>query len=283
VKGGALCTEYSPHPFQYTNFIQTMQDLTEIRVTTLRKTMQGLAEGISAQAKAEDAEFPFVTLPSFEVPAGHARKVSGVVSILYAPLVQDEQAWLDYARAHTAWVNMSRAIVSAESSNTEKHGHSHGESGHSTHPDDSHADHGEDIQQHEENHFMMEPIHAIEPGIRGDYVIVPFSGQNPDFPLWQSSPPPDHLRRFFNLNLQSLPVTASIIKKLMELKGKTCHQEITFFVLTLSPKSPYLRLSKTLKKIPSTRTFSSKTFTVDITMPLSTSKTTALPNIFTRR
>ena len=75
--------------------------------------LAGLATEVTAHAKKSNSEWPFVTMPFFEVNAHHARKASGIEVLAMCPLVQGgvREQWEQYSLQNAGWIEESRGIV----------------------------------------------------------------------------------------------------------------------------------------------------------------------------
>jgi len=72
-----------------------------------------LSESTTALAATSNSTFPFVTVPTFEVNAHHARLQSGIELFAFLPLVYPEQLkkWETYSVLNQDWMKVSRAFV----------------------------------------------------------------------------------------------------------------------------------------------------------------------------
>lgn len=75
--------------------------------------MTDLATELTAYAKKSNSEWPFVTMPLFEVNAHHARKMSGIEVLGVSHLVKrdEREAWEAYASKNYGWIDESRSLV----------------------------------------------------------------------------------------------------------------------------------------------------------------------------
>ena len=85
------------------------------RTTSMLEPIRGLSEMVTVSAKMSNSSFPFVTVDYFENLATHARDQAEFPSIMYLPLVQENQTeqWLEYAKDNIAWMRDSRDVVLA--------------------------------------------------------------------------------------------------------------------------------------------------------------------------
>jgi hypothetical protein len=66
-----------------------------------------LSRTIASAAAAGEEDFPFVTLPHFEVFGGEAREMANAEVVAFVPLVSssDLEAWEIYAQKHQGWIS----------------------------------------------------------------------------------------------------------------------------------------------------------------------------------
>jgi hypothetical protein len=79
--------------------------------------MLQMSSTMSAQALHMGETWPFVTVPSFEAIGSGARKQAGLETIIFAPLVNREQAkqWGSYSAENLChWINESEAAMRSE-------------------------------------------------------------------------------------------------------------------------------------------------------------------------
>ena len=90
-----------------------MRDVTKLHYKVTKDSMTDLASEVTAYAKASKSEWPFVTMPLFEVNANHARNLAGIEALGICPLVQREQreAWEAYSMKNFGWIDESRSVV----------------------------------------------------------------------------------------------------------------------------------------------------------------------------
>jgi hypothetical protein len=111
--------EHDSFEDSYYSFASTIGDATEVNTHTLFSAMRDFSNTISAAAIATNSEFPFVTVPTFEVLAGAARRQAGAALISFNPKVELDEVtlWNEYAIANEAWYEESKqlAVSSGES------------------------------------------------------------------------------------------------------------------------------------------------------------------------
>ena len=90
-----------------------MRDVTKLHYKVTKDSMTDLATEVTAYAKASKSEWPFVTMPLFEVNANHARNLAGIEALGICPLVQREQRqdWEAYSMKNFGWIDESRSVV----------------------------------------------------------------------------------------------------------------------------------------------------------------------------
>ena len=77
------------------------------------RALDSMSADISSQARREGAEWPFVTVPDFEMKASKFRELSGSNSIMLLPLVTNETRsdWEQYSDDHQDWLLQSQAYM----------------------------------------------------------------------------------------------------------------------------------------------------------------------------
>ena len=75
--------------------------------------MTDLAAELTAYAKKSNSEWPFVTMPLWEVNAHHARKMSGIEAMGVSHVVkrEEKEAWEAYALQNYGWIDESRSLI----------------------------------------------------------------------------------------------------------------------------------------------------------------------------
>ncbi len=148
----------------FKSFAKTIGDAEEVHSQNLFSTIRSFSNSISAAAVATNSEFPFVTVPTFEVLAESARRQSGTELLIFTPKVEvgEVTRWNEYATNNEGWYEESKqlAVSSSESSSV---------------------------------------LSDFEPGNISSIIYDPSSdeeGENlipanpPFYPIWQFSPPP---------------------------------------------------------------------------------------------
>jgi len=74
--------------------------------------MQQLSAAVTSRAQGMDAEFPFVTMPRYEIAAGYADGLGGIMFAAFAPLVTSDQRieWETYAQQNVDWIDESERL-----------------------------------------------------------------------------------------------------------------------------------------------------------------------------
>jgi hypothetical protein len=171
----------------YYSFANTIGDAAEVHTHNLFSIMRGFSSTISAAAIATNSEFPFVTVPTFEILAGVARQQSGAEVIMFTPKVEVDEVtrWQEYATANEGWYEESKQLALS--------------SGEGTSVLSDYAP-GRLIP------FIFNTI-ADENGNS-----IPSAPRNPPFyPIWQFSPPP-FSPFLIKANIGGLPELATISK-----------------------------------------------------------------------
>ena len=81
--------------------------------------MTDLATEVTAYAIKSNLEWPFVTMPLFEVNAHHARRMAGMETIGLCPIVKRDQrqAWEAYSLMNYGWIEESRGLILDKTAN----------------------------------------------------------------------------------------------------------------------------------------------------------------------
>ena len=106
----------SPPLYQFHLHANSIRDVTKLHYTVTTESMTDLAAEITASAKKEKSEWPFATMPMFEVNAHHARQLSGVEALALCPLVHRDNRveWEDYSYNNQWWIEESRSLELGE-------------------------------------------------------------------------------------------------------------------------------------------------------------------------
>jgi hypothetical protein len=104
----------------YDEFANTIRNSVQVHKRDLFLTMRSCSNSISGAAIATNSEFPFVTVPTFEIFGHSVRQQSGAEVIIFTPKVEadDLTRWEEYATANEGWYEQSKqlAVYSSESS-----------------------------------------------------------------------------------------------------------------------------------------------------------------------
>jgi hypothetical protein len=104
----------------YYSFANTIGDAAKVHSRNLFSTMRSLSSTISSAATTTNSEFPFVTVPAFEVLAGAARQQSGAELLIFTPKVEVNEVppWNEYAIANQGWYEESKQLAVSSGENT---------------------------------------------------------------------------------------------------------------------------------------------------------------------
>ena len=179
-----LSKQCYPLDFQYHEIAKSICDAAEFHASNLFLAMDSASKTVSGAAIATNAEFPFVTVPTFEILGQVTRAKSGVEFLLFTPIVNDTilNEWGNYTEKNQWWVDESRTLALAS-----------GE-GHWV-PDDYSR---KPIKPRIFEYDLEDPTVEIEP-----------TNSSPYFPIWQMSPPPFDPSHIINFNRASKPFFAS--------------------------------------------------------------------------
>ena len=175
--------------------MDTIEDITFIEMKDLKDAFESVAETFTTAAVSQETtNFPFVTVPFFEVTGRHAREQSGVEMFAFAPLVSSDQLqpWGFYSKASQGWIQESRNISAAQS--------------------------GPESDIFENYEDTSVPGYIFEIDESGESVRSP--GPGPYAPVWQMSPPVFNPERFINYNLLSEPFLDRMIHSVFLARGE---------------------------------------------------------------
>jgi class 3 adenylate cyclase len=93
------------HP-QFFNFSQEIVGQSENRAESMFSAVHSLSISLTSYALTNGLDFPFVTLPHFELRVAESRALSGAEMIAFAPLVTTDSRdrWENYAVRSQAWI-----------------------------------------------------------------------------------------------------------------------------------------------------------------------------------
>jgi hypothetical protein len=101
----------------YYSFAHTIGDAAEVHTQKLFSTLRSASNSMSAAAIEAKSEFPFVTVPQFEVLGELIREQSGSEILIYSPKVEIDQvtSWQEYATANEGWIEASKQLAVSSS------------------------------------------------------------------------------------------------------------------------------------------------------------------------
>jgi hypothetical protein len=96
---------------QYLAFTRSINDASNFYVGNLHQATRNMAQSITTLAAVHNQSFPFVTIDVFETLGRHARQQSLLQSVLYSPLVSNEEraSWENYSVANEGWIAASQS------------------------------------------------------------------------------------------------------------------------------------------------------------------------------
>jgi class 3 adenylate cyclase len=96
----------------YYSYANTIGDAAEVHAHNLFSTMRSCSNSISFAAATGNSEFPFVTVPGFEVLGESARQQSGAELLIFTPKVGVDEVtrWEEYATANDGWYEESKQL-----------------------------------------------------------------------------------------------------------------------------------------------------------------------------
>jgi hypothetical protein len=158
--------ENSSFEVSYQSFANTIGDAAEVHRDNLFSTVRSFSNTINAAAIATNSEFPFVTVPAFEVSAAAARQQSGLELLILVPKVEVSEVtrWNEHANANGGWYEESKQLAVA--------------SGEST-----------DVLSDFAPGGLLPFIYDTAFDENGAVSLVPATINPPFYPVWQCSPP----------------------------------------------------------------------------------------------
>jgi hypothetical protein len=179
--------EQSSFEASYYSFANTIGDAAEVHAQKLFSTLRSASNSMSAAAIVANSEFPFVTVPQFEVLGELIREQSGSEILIYSPKVEIDQVtrWQEYAAANEGWLEESKQLAVSSSD-------------------------GSLVMS---DYAPGRPIPFIFNGIIDeDGNPAPGPPRNPPFyPVWQFSPPP-FSPYLLKANIGGVPVVSSALE-----------------------------------------------------------------------
>jgi hypothetical protein len=97
---------------QFDSFSNGIDDAIQVAVTKIFAANRALSQTIATSAREHEAEFPFFSIPYFEVKAHAARAQASFDVVTYAPVVFGTQMdqYLTFANATRGWYDQSRVM-----------------------------------------------------------------------------------------------------------------------------------------------------------------------------
>ena len=145
--------------------VNTIRDASEFHSENIFVALRSFSATITTEAKALNATFPFVTLPTFEVLGAGVRSTTGAEMINWHPMVEQNQLkeWSRYTLSHYEQ-NLAQSRAIALSLHAE---------GSSVKPSD----------------YLEGPIAPFPNFKEGGIILAPKYGEGPYYPAWMVSPP----------------------------------------------------------------------------------------------
>lgn len=193
---------------QYFVFAHTIDDASQFHITNMHQAVYGLSQTVTASAKITNSQFPFVTVPTFEMYGEHARQQSGIQAISYNPLISDSQkiAWNNYSVNHQDWIAESRQLyIQGLEAGTES----------GIGANESMASAASVARQ-----YLNTTISPYIYNIDSQGNVYAATPPGPYLPFWQQSPPPLD-PTFVNLNLMQEPYIQALMPPISLTRG-TC-------------------------------------------------------------
>jgi hypothetical protein len=104
----------------YASFANTIRDSVRVHRRDMYSTMRSCSDSITGSAIATNSEFPFVTVPTFEIFGLSVRQQSGAELIVFTPKVEADELirWEEYAIANEGWYEESKQFAAASTEST---------------------------------------------------------------------------------------------------------------------------------------------------------------------
>jgi hypothetical protein len=104
----------------YASFTNTIRNSVRVHKRDLFSTMRSCSDSITGAAIATNSEFPFVTVPTFEIFGHSVRQQSGAEVIVFTPKVDADELtrWEEYAIANEGWYEDSKQLAVASTEST---------------------------------------------------------------------------------------------------------------------------------------------------------------------
>jgi hypothetical protein len=179
-----LFEQYDIH-LQFKGYANDIITLVQFDVQYNCALMQQVSAATTIAARLNGETFPFVTQPQFEIPAGYADGMGGIMGVMYAPriLPSQKEAWEAYSvKKAPGWLEESFRLKIAHPS--------HRDAVHGTIQDHEHDRRRRRRRQLQDNDDEPQNISSFiykwEDGVQVPETVTP--GQVL-YPVWQTSPP----------------------------------------------------------------------------------------------
>jgi hypothetical protein len=212
-------THLDLHILQYDRFVLTIENAMRLHLQNIEGGMRRLSTITSAEAKRQNATWPFVTVPTFEVIGVNVREQTGFEDIALLPFVSsiDAVAWQEYSVENSpAWLKESREIVKSKAAKA-----------HATGQYASYA--ATDYVDAAVSPVIFDISTGLaEVAIGEQYTVVLSVNNNPKgpfLPVWQKTPPPFD-PSIINLNFLSIdadvpPFVSAVLAARHPLMGRS--------------------------------------------------------------
>ena len=194
---------------QYKQYFENIQTLVTWEVKNKFAIMAQLAASVTTSAHLSNSQFPYLTNPDFEISGGYADGLTGIASVVFAPLVQGESQidWENYSVANQGWIaeGVRLGLVHPDHKNP---------------IEGSFQDHQDlrNLQSPEDTEIV--PISDKVYSVQGeDSTQVPYHGKAGEWlaPAWQIAPTPAEDPKMVNFNM----LADLDIKNLYEIMTRT--------------------------------------------------------------
>ena len=158
--------EFDTFQASFDNHKLAIEDAANILRLNIRDGFTSMEDTIVAYAQNSNAEWPFVTVPFFELHGAHARDIAHVDFFSFSPRVEESKRseWESYSVNNQWWLQDSQNTTVTASEREEI------------------------ISSLEKS--IPDRIYGLKEGEGDDVVFTTDIGTGPYFPLWEMSPPP---------------------------------------------------------------------------------------------
>lgn len=191
-------------PAKYSLFTHTVKNASDKQVHDFRLGMMSMAATITSSGFKSTSNFPFISIPMFEVVGSYTRRLTRVDYVSWNPLVADSERaqWVEFVKKEIGWYEESKKVSS--STFTE-----------SFVDEEDHHDH-QHFADFESNSTFLEDIWRGNRSLTDRKEIVANVGLSA--PIWQCSPPP-YSSSFLNYDMMSEKIIQDMLPPLQKFRS----------------------------------------------------------------